>query len=919
MIKKLLSASLFAFVALAANAYEIGEFAYTKVAKYKITGENLVVNGKFTEGDTGFGAGWVATDAANAPLESVFTMVTGGPNGSNTQKVIDGQTDLTKGMYQKIAVSAGGTYVVSFQVLGTTAAFTDLDMTGGNTNYMAAYYNTDAKDSLATVNGTNLYYGTNGVCGAYQFSFGTTFTPIAFAVEAPAEGYIIIDFRGLNAGVEIADVECHLAENVYDDRIARDRIAYFQKYLVSEGIAEREFYEDFELAVADVEAGLEAGVSPEKMAELMENLENVWAEFTAVNFENVLDFIATTDGSSATGNNSANWMNWTTKWNKLSNDYNGKAPWSWTTDRWCHKTAAADSPMAIQWMRGAGANGNWNNIATLTATLSAGTYYWGVTGQGGMMTLNKNRWARSWADECAETKLFFNGDTILVGILNAARNEDYVLEFKLDEQKEITLGIICNNVSTSENAGFDVQFYSPVLYKLKIEGELTEEEKAYLAAVATQLEALNGRIAVANGYLAEANDTLPWGKEGLKVGVDEAQVRYDAWMALTQDEILEYLYNDEKLADVIMNDGVRFLNNDYITPFEAMNKPLTDMPAAIAAAEETLDVRMYSSSSKRTELEASIAASKAMYAEKLQVAFSSEDSLALITQRESMAAMVETFKAAIDSKTIVDIDFNGATVVEHADPEGLLETYYTIDGAKGTMTFMDYANGATGTTMFELGVNGTDSLNMLRVGNGSATIDFTGVPVTDQDIVKIQFELYVGNLSGKKNGYKLLTAEGDTICGLNFSKYSGNDDLNTFGVDYNGKIAGVGSSSASNAAIAAASNKTSFEIVLDFGLKTMYCVTSGSRGTVTTEAIALPEGKIPAQFVLYSDYNNADRRSWFDNFKVLNIATDPDGIEAIQIAKPVANGIMYNIMGQQILKPIKGQIYIQNGVKKIGK
>ena len=134
MIKKLLSASLFAFVALAANAYEIGEFAYTKVAKYKITGENLVVNGKFTEGDTGFGAGWVATDAANAPLESVFTMVTGGPNGSNTQKVIDGQTDLTKGMYQKIAVSAGGTYVVSFQVLGATAAFTDLDLTGGNTN-----------------------------------------------------------------------------------------------------------------------------------------------------------------------------------------------------------------------------------------------------------------------------------------------------------------------------------------------------------------------------------------------------------------------------------------------------------------------------------------------------------------------------------------------------------------------------------------------------------------------------------------------------------------------------------------------------------------------------------------------------------------------------------------------------------------
>ena len=86
-MKKLLSASLFAFVALAANAYEIGEFAYTKAAKYKIAGENLVVNGKFTDGDTGFASGWKAVDA-NTPLESVFTMLTGGPNGSTLSRCL---------------------------------------------------------------------------------------------------------------------------------------------------------------------------------------------------------------------------------------------------------------------------------------------------------------------------------------------------------------------------------------------------------------------------------------------------------------------------------------------------------------------------------------------------------------------------------------------------------------------------------------------------------------------------------------------------------------------------------------------------------------------------------------------------------------------------------------------------------------
>lgn len=922
MIKKLLSASLFAFVALAANAYEIGEFAYTKVAKYQITGANLVVNGQFKDGETGFASGWKATHA-DSPLETVFTVVPGGgPNGSNTQKVLDGQTALTNGMYQKIAIEQGGTYVVSFQVLGTSVGFTDLDLTGGNTNYMTAYYNTDEKDSLAIADGTNLYYGTDGVNGGYGFSFGTEgFTEAVFAVDAPANGYIIIDFRGLNAGMEIANVECHLAEAVYDDRVARDRIAYFQKYLVSEGINERDLYTDFMDAVASVEEGLANNASPQEMEELMVNLELYWEEFAAVNFENVLDLLPTKDGTANTGNNSANWMKWTSKWNKLDSEYKGGAPWSWSSNRWCHKTAAENSPMCLDWQRG-NANDAWNNIATLTATLSKGKYYWGVTGQGGMKTLNRNRWARSWANECAETKLFFNGDTILVGTLNAARNQDYVLEFELTEDKEVTLGLICNNKSQFEKAGFDVHFFSPVLYKLIVLGDLTEAQKAYIAAFLTQMEALKGRIDAANAYVSAANDSLPWGKELLKAGAEEAQARYNEWALLDTTAILEIMDTEEtKLSDNVMNDGVRFLNNNYITPFEAMNKPFTDMPGAIAAAEETLGVRMYSSSSKKTDLEASIAASKALYAEKLQAPFSTEDSLALIAQRESMAAMVEAFKAAIDAKTFVDINFDGATVVEHADPEGLLETYYTIDGAKGTMTFMDYANGATGTTMFELGVNGTDSLNMLRVGNGEASVDITGVPVTDQDIVKIQFDYFFGKFTGKDAGYKILTAEGDTIGGLFYCAYDGNVNadrgFDTYGIKPS-VIPAVGASNASNAAIAAESNKTTFEVVLDYGLKTMYCVTTSSKGTFTSEAIAF-NGAIPAKFVVYSSYTNADRRCWIDNILVQNIATDPEGIEAIQVAKPVANGIMYNLMGQQILKPIKGQIYIQNGVKKIGK
>ena len=295
--------------------------------------------------------------------------------------------------------------------------------------------------------------------------------------------------------------------------------------------------------------------------------------------------------------------------------------------------------------------------------------------------------------------------------------------------------------------------------------------------------------------------------------------------------------------------------------------------------------------------------------------------------------MAVEFKAAIDATVLVDIDFGtqeapAAFEAHTTEPDSLGETttYNTIAGAKGVMTFNDlsgsypYALGWGSTTDETTGaIITTDSLGMLRVGNSEATVEFSGAPVGEFDIVNIKFDFYAGKLNKAKVGYKVLAAEGDTICGLYYSPYDGNDEFNTFAVDYNKYIPGVGSSSASNAAIAAASNKTQFDIVLDYGTKTMYCTTSSSKGTVTTEAIALPE-LVPAKFVLYSGYNNADRRCWFDNLIIQNIAAgDPnDAIGNVEAIRPVDNN-MYNLQGQRILAPVKGQIYIQNGRKMIAK
>ena len=539
-------------------------------------------------------------------------------------------------------------------------------------------------------------------------------------------------------------------------------------------------------------------------------------------------------------------MNWTGHYNKLINEYIGNSGWTWTTDRWAHKQAKVNNvyqslpnvPMQIQWMRGS--TGTWDNIATLTTKLDKGTYFYGVEGQGGMMTLNKNRWMRHSGYECAETQIFLGvdgaataADTLNCGMLPTNAYKSYINKYTIaEDQTSVNVGIRCNQSMDVKN-GFDVFFSNPVLYKVLVKGELTPEQKAYLATVETQIAALEGRIQVAEELVAATQTEKPWGKENLQKGIDAVKARLDAWKKYDQDALLELMdegeakyeataalfyveneyvakdsvYTYETLGNVIMNAGVRYLNNEFINVFNNVNVPLTDMPAAIEAAKSVLGERIFTSSSKKGALTAKIADVEALYKAKLAAPYSAENAEALVNAKAELAQMVEDFKAAIASDVLVDINFDGASFVKHEDPNGEEDTYYTLAGKKGEMKFKEVAE-ALGTTLYELGYRASeeaevDSVGMLRVGSGSANVAFAAIPESTDNIVRVSFDLYFGNLITKSAGYYLTAENGDTICGLVCSKYSNTSLINTHEVDFNGKINAVGSSAASNAAIAA--------------------------------------------------------------------------------------------------------------------
>ena len=177
---------------------------------------------------------------------------------------------------------------------------------------------------------------------------------------------------------------------------------------------------------------------------------------------------------------------------------------------------------------------------------------------------------------------------------------------------------------------------------------------------------------------------------------------------------------------------------------------------------------------------------------------------------------------------------------------------------------------------FELGYTSGDPAtttlgDVLRVGNGTGTVTIADADLAGtRDEVVITFDMYFGSLSGKSAGFYLYdnAEEPAVIGGLYISKYSGTEAINSFSVDKT-KITAVGSSSASNAKICEATNKTTFEVHLNYATGTMYLL-QYTNGTLkqTTAAVAMGSTKPLKKFVVQSNYNNGDRRCWFDNLLI---------------------------------------------------
>ena len=195
------------------------------------------------------------------------------------------------------------------------------------------------------------------------------------------------------------------------------------------------------------------------------------------------------------------------------------------------------------------------------------------------------------------------------------------------------------------------------------------------------------------------------------------------------------------------------------------------------------------------------------------------------------------------------------------------------------------------------------------------------------NILKFSFDFYLQGLSGRYIGFYIKgTTTGEDgseqdadIASFYANYYDNAINSNTFGIDQ-GNLKYASGSNYNNVAPQGAEDagtyvcsKNSFEVILDFGEKSMYCVTTSDKGTVMTDKAEF-DGTIPTSFVLQSNYSNDARRCWFDNLKIERIAAgEADAIQNVKAA--AADGAIYNLSGQRLnAAPAKG-LYIQNGKK----
>ncbi len=943
MKKRLLFAFMAMCVAASGFALEKDEFVNTPQGRFQIAGANLNANNAFQSMD-----GWTAIGEGKTLADLFTTNADGLAAGFNS--VVSTAATAGEGMYFKFEpTDASAAYVVSFKMKGAPLNFVQTFINGDKTATV------DKDANLVKVAGNDLntytYPSTDGeivVNTAEELTESWQTFNYAIQGDGTARTWFI-SFTKMATTIEIADLQIAPAIQVADlrqrDAMLEKLNAYKNCYAWDAAILADMGYDE---AITNLQAIGDASTQAE-LDEQLATAQEILDEFLKANMDDYLAGGPTTSGANdnylgiktSSGN--------TQKVDKLGD-------WTATT-----VGRAFWSNNAYPDLGHYSGNTGWNygNTADpmgvyMQKTLDKGAYVFAIESKAGLrVEATSNSWTinEGWnpAYGVAYVVKIVDGaaaDTIVsvVKDLDSRVFTPFIISAKIEEGGTYEIGYkaYCKDAYKDLKNG-SVTYVANASIWGKNDNKYNQKQLGYEADVREQIT--TGRTQLTTAKENIANAEYFWGKAELQACVDTVEVKIAAFEQMDQDAIIATYQEDYAkstsaetgyLVYTVYQEAVKDIiaaNKKFI----AVNDTLASIQTAIDAAEVVQKQRLYDAATGKAELQNAINTAKGVQAQMKAAQYSEENAAAIVAAIKTLEEAVETYKTTVPATaktTIVDIDFEQDAVQDAETGR------YSVAGAAGKMEFSSWSVDGTGDQPFEKGFwsNGEQLWKgYIRVGNGTGTVIFdpTENGSMGTNILKVACDMYVQGLSGRNLGFYLKNVvEGDEgaqdadVFGLFHNFYNNTNTTNTCNVDINkmwfksgGSYNNASPADATDSVTANPLQKSHIEVIMDYGRKSMYCTINSVNGSTTSEEVVLEA--IPTKFILQCNYNNNDRRSWFDNLKIERIAAGatepfvPSGIAGVKAAVK-ADGAIYNLAGQKVGKDYKGLV-IMNGKKFVQK
>ena len=902
MKKCLLSAFMAMSAAVSGYALEQGEFVYTPQGRFQIIGDNQNANKAFQNF-----TGWTVIGEGKT-LEDLFSIKANGlSEGMNS--VVSTAANAGEGMYFKFEPSTTyPAYVVSFKMKG--AALDNVKIRIPGDGYKK-------EDNLVKISAneanTYTYPSTEGeIIANTAEELTEDWQTFNYAVVGDdLSRTLFISLTTMATTIEIADLQIAPAQQYADlrqrDAMVEKMEAYKNCYGWDEALlADLGYVENLDALKA---IGDES--SQDALQEQLIICQEILDDFIKANMD---DYLAA---------NADNYFTtWRTKLQKVSTigEWNilpaGRGFW---------EQQAAVAPDLGHFC----GNNTWNNGAPdtpmgvyMTKELDPGSYVFGIESNA---AVREDATSTSWTNNDGWNPAY--GVAYIVKINEGADPDTIVSQIKGLDAVEFTPFLISAKIEAAGKYEIGFKAYCKEAYKALKNGSVTYVSKAslfgkndnkynqkqlgYEADVREQIETGRTQLTTAAENLANAD--FLWGKDELKACVDTVEAKIATYEQMDQDAIIA-TYQDDYVKSTSAETGylVYTIYQDAVKDIIAANKKcvavndtLGYIQTAIDAAEVVKGMRLYEASTGKAEFQAAIDAAKAVQTQMKAAQYSEENAKTIMDAIDALNKAVEAYKDAVPATamtTVVDIDFENAAELN-------AETnLYSIAGAAGSMEFSNWSTDGTGNQPFEKGYwNNGEQLwaGYVRIGNGTGTVVFD--PTVDgsmgTNILRVACDMYIQGLSGKSLGFFLKNeVEGEDgkedkeIFGLfhNFYNWTTSNNTCDVNVDMIWAKSGGSYNNASPADVeeptANPLQKTHFEVIMDYGKKSMYCTINSINGSTTSKEVALEA--VPTKFILQCNYNNNDRRAWFDNLKIERIAAGEteqfvDGISEVNAAAKV--------------------------------